>query len=105
MKINWLDFEWDGGDGGGLMWGNPWEEGNLPPTPSPRSVASLPRFGPPFTNPGCTTVNDGIARGHKGACPAPLIRVQEIWGQAVNYPLIIAFNVQEKAIFIHELQN
>ena len=34
-----------------------------PPTPSPRLVASLPRFGPLLTNPGCTTVT-GIVKGH-----------------------------------------
>ena len=28
----------------------------------PRLVASLPRFGPPLTNPGCITVT-GIAKG------------------------------------------
>ena len=42
--------------------------GNPPPTPSPRLVASLPRFGPLLTNPGCTTVT-GIAKGHKHPCP------------------------------------
>ena len=51
----------------------PWE-GETPPTPSPRSVASLPRFGPPLTNPGCTTVT-GIAKGTRGHAPAPLIGV------------------------------
>ena len=38
------------------------------PTPSPRLVASLPRFGPLLTNPGCTTVT-GIAKGQKPTCP------------------------------------
>ena len=38
----------------------PWEGETPPPTPSPRSVASLPRFDPQLTNPGCTTVT-GIA--------------------------------------------
>ena len=56
--------------------------GNPPPTPSPpppppppRSVASLPRFGPPLTNPGCTTVT-GIAERHKGPC-FPLMGVKK----------------------------
>ena len=40
----------------------------------PRSVASLPRFGPPLTNPGCTTVT-GIAKRHKGPF-SPLIGVK-----------------------------
>ena len=48
----------------------PWEGGNPPPTSSPRSVASLPRFGTPLTNSGCTTVT-AIAKGHKGPCPPP----------------------------------
>ena len=35
----------------------PWGEGDTPPpTPSPRSVTLLPRFGPTLTNPGYTTV-------------------------------------------------
>ena len=45
------------------------------PTPSPRAVASLPRFGPPLTNPGCTTVI-GIAKRHKGPC-SPVNGVKE----------------------------
>ena len=46
--------------------------GKPPPTPSiARSVASLPRFGPPLTNPGCTTVT-GIAKCTWGHAPAPL---------------------------------
>ena len=52
--------------------------GNPPPTPSPRSVASLPRFGHPLTNPGCIT---GIAKGHKAPFPPPpppLIGIKEI---------------------------
>ena len=39
-------------------------------TASPRSVTSLPRIGPPLTNPDCTTVT-GIAKGHKRPPPPP----------------------------------
>ena len=53
----------------------PWEGENPPPTPSPLSVTSLPCFGPPLTNPGCTTVT-GIAKGTRGHVPAPLIGVK-----------------------------
>ena len=43
----------------------------------PRSVALLPRFGPPLKNPGYTTVT-GIAKGTKGHArpPPPLIGVK-----------------------------
>ena len=67
------------GSGSGPPSGTPlstWEvecppgEGYPPLTPSPRLVASLPRFDLPMTNPGCTTVT-GIAKGHKGPCPPP----------------------------------
>ena len=49
--------------------------GHTPPPPPPGSVASLPRFGPPLTNHGCTTVI-GIAKRHKGPC-SPLIGVKD----------------------------
>ena len=49
--------------------------GKPPPTASPRSVASLPRFGTKLTNHDCTTVT-GISKGHKGTCPRPLIGVK-----------------------------
>ena len=79
--------------------------GKPPPTPSPRSVALLPRFGPPLTNPGCTTVT-GIAKGTKGHAPAPLdwskIIFQKKGGVGdwymslhITNPLIMPFNVQE----------
>ena len=42
----------------------PWEEGIPPPLPH---LLSLSRFGPPLTNPGCTTIT-GISKGHKGPC-------------------------------------
>ena len=72
----------------------------------PRSVASLPRFGPPLTNPGCTTVT-GIAKGTRGHAPAPLdwskISFQKKGGVGdwynmslhITNPLIMPFNVQE----------
>ena len=41
-----------------------------PPTPSPRSAASLPRFGPLLKNCGCTTVT-GIAKGTSTHAPPP----------------------------------
>ena len=37
------------------------------------------RFGPPLTNPGCTTVT-GIAKRHKGPC-FPLIGVKYLKGE------------------------
>ena len=39
-------------------------------TPSPHSVASLPRFDPRLTNASCTT-GTGIAKGYKSPCPPP----------------------------------
>ena len=49
----------------------PWEGDSPPLTPSPRSVASLPRFDLRLTNPGCTT-GTAIAKKYKGPCPPPL---------------------------------
>ena len=82
----------------------PWE-GETPSHTLPRSVALLPRFGPPLTNPGCTTVT-GIAKGTKGHAPAPLdwskIIFQKKGGVGdwymslhITNPLIMPFNVQE----------
>ena len=80
--------------------------GKPPPTPSPRSVASLPRFGPLLTNLGCTTVT-GIAKGTRSHAPAPLIGASQIifqkkggvwdWYMSLHItnPLIMPFNVQE----------
>ena len=79
----------------------PWEG----ETPSLRSVASLPHFGPPLTNPGCTTVT-GISKGTRGHVPRPLdwskIIVQKKRGVGdwymslhITNPLIMPFNVQE----------
>ena len=55
----------------------PWEEETPSSHSLPPLVASLPRFGPPLTNPGCTTVT-GIAKGTRGHAPAPLIGVKKI---------------------------
>ena len=75
---------------------------------SPRSVALLPSFGPPLTNCGCTTVT-GIAKGHKGSCsPLNWNKINFVKGENgigichLTYPLIMAFNVQENVVFIHE---
>ena len=109
----------------------PWEGGKPPPppTPSPRSVASLPRFGTPLTNPGCTTVT-GIAKGTRAHARPPWLewnnffKEKGVYRELVlvtshNQPpnnafngwylslhitnlLIMVFNVQENAVFIHE---
>ena len=76
---------------------------NLPTvaTPSPHSVASLPRFDPPMTNPGCIAKDTS-----PHAPPPPLIGTKEIFKQGVEdwynfmplhitYPLTMAFNVQK----------
>ena len=55
-----------------------------PPTPSPRLVASLPRFGPLLTNPGCTTVT-GIAKGHAPMPPLIGGKRNSIRGVGVVY--------------------
>ena len=64
---------------------------------------------------GCITIT-GIAKGHKGPCPAPLdwsIHKKFLKGGVgvgyiiiislhITYPLTMAFNVQENAVFIHK---
>ena len=92
---------------------SPYRGGNPPPPHPP--PAGLIRFGPPLTNPGCTTVT-GTAKGHKGPCPAPLIGVKENFKRGsihrdwymplrITYPLTMAFNVQENAVFITRIFN
>ena len=83
---------------------------------SSRSVASLPRFGLPLTNTGCTTVT-GIAIRAQAPMPPPppLVDsnfVKDIFFKGgvddwympprINYPIIMAFHVQENAVFIHK---
>ena len=83
-SVNWNKRNLKGGSRGlvyATLHNLPPNNGIPPPTPSTRSVASLPRFGPPpppLTNPDYTTVT-GIAKGHKGPCPPPsLIEIKEI---------------------------
>ena len=74
--------------------------------PPPPSVVLFPRFGPMLTNPGYTTVT-GIAKWYKPKMPQ-MIGIKEIqlrgWGWCmlyfIFYPLVMAFNVQENAVFI-----
>ena len=89
---------------------NPYRGRGEPPSPPPSHT--LPPLWPPLTNPGCTAVT-GIAKMHKGPC-SPLIGVKEIfkrgeynyrgfvYATSHNYPLIVSFNVEENAVFIHE---
>ena len=81
---------------------SPYRGGETVPHPSP--APSLPRFCPPLTNPGCTTIT-GIAKGTRGHAPAPLIGVEYIFKRRgsrgvgmslhITNPLIMPFNVQE----------
>ena len=57
--------------------------GGNSPTPSPRSVASLPRFDPPMTNPGC------IAKDTSPHAPPPLIGTKEIFKRGVEDCIIL----------------
>ena len=74
--------------------------------PPPPSVVLFPRFGPMLTNPGYTTVT-GIAKWYKPKMPQ-MIGIKEIqlrgWSWCmlyfIFYPLVMAFNVQENAVFI-----
>ena len=74
--------------------------------PPPPSVVLFPRFGPMLTNPGYTTVT-GIAKWYKPKMPQ-LIGIKEMqlrgWSWCmlyfIFYPLVMAFNVQENAVFI-----
>ena len=85
-----------------LLWEHP------PPARSLRSLA----LASPLTNSGCTTGTD-IAKGTRGhAPPPPRIDWNKIHFRKggigdcytchFTYPLIMAFNVQENAVFIHK---
>ena len=82
-------------------------------TPLPPLGRFAPSLWPPLTNPGCTTVT-AIAKMHKAPC-SPLIGVKENFEKGgymrdlytchltlLPPPLIMSFNVEENAVFIHE---
>ena len=85
-----------------------------PPTPIP-AWSLHPLVRPTLTNIGCTTVT-GIAKGHKRPCPLLPVDWSNInfkgggelgigicnFTNVITYPLIMAFNVQGSAVFIHE---
>ena len=74
----------------------------------PRSVASLPRFGTPLTNPGCTTVT-AIAKGTRvhAPPPAPLIGVLKNTRRGSRGLVLChftnnGFQCARNVVFIHE---
>ena len=83
-------------------------------TPSPHSVASLPRFDPRLTNASCTS-GTGIAKGYKSPCPPPPPHPLD-WNERnyqgevgdwymplhQTYPLIKALMCKTNVVFIHE---
>ena len=84
--------------------------GKLPHTPSARSVASLPRFGPPLTNPGWTTGTGIAIRGTRAHAPLDWSKkLKEGDGEVIctwhdlYVPLHIITYTKKEAILIHEI--